>query len=83
MPKQGEEWGAANGLAKDSRTWWPRRRTAVLATVVEAALVRVVASGGPIVIVASSPADHIMVILRLASVAEAVVHRGGPKAVVH
>ena len=46
----------------------------VLATSVAAALVRVVASGGPIVVVASSPADHIVVILRLASVAEAVVH---------
>ena len=46
----------------------------VLATIVAAASVRVVASGGPIVVVASSPADHIMVILRLASVIEAVMH---------
>ena len=48
----------------------------VLPTIIATALVRVVASGGPIIIVASSPADHIVVILRLASVAEAVVHRG-------
>ena len=47
---------------------------AVLATVVAAASVRVVASGGPIVVVASLPTDHIVVILRLASVAEAVMH---------
>ena len=46
----------------------------VLATVVAAASVWVVASGGPIVIMASSPADHIVVILRLASVAKAVMH---------
>ena len=46
----------------------------VLATIVAAALVRVVASGRPIIVVASSPADHIMVILRLTSVAEAVLH---------
>jgi len=50
----------------------------VLPTVVATAPVRVVASGWPIIVVASSPADHIMVALRLASVAEAVVHRGGP-----
>ena len=74
LPKPGGERGAVDGLAKDSRARWPRRRTAVLATVVAAASVRVVASGGPIVVVASSPADHIMVILRLASVIEAVMH---------
>ena len=66
--------GAADGLAKDSRARWPRRRTAVLATVVAAASVRVVASGGPIVIMASSPADRIVVVWRLAPIAEAVVH---------
>ena len=49
----------------------------VLATVVAAALVRVIASGGPIVVVVSLPADHIMVVLHLTSVAEAVVHREG------
>ena len=42
-------------------------------TVVATASVRVVASGGPLVVVAPSPADHIVVLLRLASVAEAVV----------
>ena len=70
--------GAADGLAEDSRARRPRRRTAVLPTVIVAASVRVVASGGPIIVVAPSPADHIVVALRLASVAEAVVHRGDP-----
>ena len=46
-------------------------------TVVATASVRVVASGWPIIVVAPSPADHIVVALRLASIAEAVVHRGG------
>ena len=46
----------------------------VLPTVVATALVRVVASGGPIIVVALSPADHIVVTLRLVSIAEAVVH---------
>ena len=46
----------------------------VLATVVAAASVRVVASSGPIVVVASSPANHIMVVLRLMSIAEAIVN---------
>ena len=46
----------------------------VLATVVAAASVRVVASSGPIIIMASSPADHIVVVWRLASIAEAVVN---------
>ena len=46
----------------------------VLPAVVAATSVRVVASGEPIVVVAPSPADHIVVILRLALVAEAVVH---------
>ena len=74
MLKLGQEVGAADGLAEDSRARWPRRRTTVLPTVVATTSVRVVALGGPIVVVASSPADHIVVILRLASVAEAVVH---------
>ena len=76
MPKPGREWGAADGLAEDSRARWLRRRTVVLPTVVAAASVQVVASGGPIIVVAPSPADHIVVALCLASVAEAVVHRG-------
>ena len=55
----------------------------VLPTVVATASMRVVALGGPLVIVAPSPADHIMVALRLVSVAEAVVHRGGLEVVMH
>ena len=46
----------------------------VLPAVVVATSVRVVASGKPIIVVAPSPTDHIVVALRLASVAEAVVH---------
>ena len=49
----------------------------VLPIVVVATSVRVVASGGPIVVVAPSPVDHIVVALHLALVAEAVVHQGG------
>ena len=50
----------------------------VLPTIVVTTSVRVVASGGPIIIVAPSPTDHLVVALRLTSVAEVVVHRGGP-----
>ena len=46
----------------------------VLPTVVATTSVRVVASGGAIVVVAPSPADHIVVALCFVSVAEAVVH---------
>ena len=74
MPKPGREESDADGLAEDSRARWPRRRTAVLSTIVATALVRVVASGEPIIIVAPSLADHIVVALRLASVVEVVVH---------
>ena len=74
MPKPGQEVGAADGLAEDSRGRWPRRRTVVLPTIVATASVWVVALGGPIFVVVSSPTDHIVVVLRLASVAEAVVH---------
>ena len=74
LPKPGWEVSAADGPAEDSRARWPRRRTAVLPTVEVTALVRVVASGGPIVIVALSPADRIVVVWRLAPIAEAVVH---------
>ena len=49
----------------------------VLPTVVVTASVWVVASGGPIIIVAPSPTDHLVVALRLTSVAEVVVHQGG------
>ena len=74
MPKLGREMSTTDASAKDSRARWLRRRTAVLPTVVAATSVRVVASGEPIIVVAPSPADHIMVVLHLASVAEAVVH---------
>jgi len=55
----------------------------VLPTVVAATSARVVASGGPIVVMAPSSADDIVVALRLTSVTEGVMHRGGPEAVVH
>ena len=74
MSKLGQEVSAADVLAEDSRAKQPRRRTAVLPTVIAATSVQVVASGEPIVVVALSLTDHIMVVLRLASVAEAVVH---------
>ena len=74
MSKLGREWSAEDGLAEDSRARRPRRRTAVLPTVAAATSVWVVALGGPIIIVAPSPADHIVVALRLTSVAEVVVH---------
>ena len=83
MSKPGREVGAADGLAEDPRARWPGRRTAVLPTIVAAASVRLVASGGPIAVVALSPFDHIVVNLRLASVVEAVVNRGSLEAVVH
>ena len=73
MPELDREWSAADGLAEDSRARQPRRRTAVLPAVVAATSVWLVASGEPIVVVAPSPADHIVVLLCLASVAEAVV----------
>ena len=50
----------------------------VLSTIVAAASVQVVASSGPLIVVASSPADHLVVALRLTSVAEAVVQQGDP-----
>jgi len=74
---------SADSSAKDSRARRLRRRTAVLPTIIATASVRVVTSSGPIVVVASSPADHIVVALRLASVAEAVMHCGGLEAIVH
>ena len=63
----------ADGLAEDSRARRPRRRTAVLPVVVAATSVWVVSLGEPVVVVAPSPADHVVVLLRLASVAEAVM----------
>ena len=49
----------------------------VLPTIVATTSVWVVALGGPIVVVAPSPADHIMIALRLVSIVEAIMHRGG------
>ena len=48
----------------------------VLLTVITATSVWMVALGGPLIVVASSPADHLMVTLHLASVAEAVEQQG-------
>ena len=73
MLKPDWEVGTADGLAEDSRARWPRRRTVVLPTVVAATSVWLVASGEPIVVVAPSPTDHIVVLLCLTSVTEAVV----------
>ena len=69
---------SADGSAEDSRARRFRRRTAVLLTVITATSVRMVAPGRPLIIVASSPADHLMVSLRLALVAEVVEQQGDP-----
>ena len=50
----------------------------VFPIVVAATSVRMVALGGPLIVVAPSPADHLVVALRLALVAEAVVQQGDP-----
>ena len=50
----------------------------VLLTIITATSVRMVAPGGPLIIVASSPADHLMVSLYLALVAKAVEQQGDP-----
>ena len=78
MSKPGQEMSSADGSAEDPRAWRFRRRTAVLLTVITATSVWVVAPGGPLVVVASSPADHLMVSLRLASIGEAVKQQGDP-----
>ena len=78
MSKPGREVGAADGLAEDPRVRWPGRRTAVLPTIVAAASVWMVAVGGPLIVVASSPADHLVVVPCLASVVEAVMQQGDP-----
>ena len=72
LPKPGGEKSSADGPAEDPRAWWFRGRTAVLSAVVAIASVWVVALSGPLIVVASSPADHLMVSLYLASIAEAV-----------
>ena len=78
MPKPGREKGSADGPAEDPRAWWFRRRAAVLLAVVATTSVWVVAPSGPLVVVASLPADHLMVSLHLASIAEAVKKHGDP-----
>ena len=50
----------------------------VLLTVVAATSVRMVAPGGPLTVVAPSSADHLVVALCLALVAEVVVQQGDP-----
>ena len=50
----------------------------VFLTVISAASMRMVASSGPLPVVAPSPADHLMVALGLESVVEAIMDRGDP-----
>ena len=69
MPKPGWEMGDTDSSAKDSRAGWLRRRTAVLLAVVAATSVHMVASGGPLAVMAPSPAGYLVLVLRLASVA--------------
>ena len=78
LSKLGREMSSTDGSAEDLRARQFRRRTAVLLTVITATSVRMVASGGPLIVVASSPADHLMVSLHLALVAEAVEQQGDP-----
>ena len=72
MSKLGREVGATDGFAEDLRARGPRRRTTVLLAVVATASVWLVAPSGPLVVVPSSPADHLMVPLHLTSIAKAV-----------
>ena len=69
---------SADGSVEDSRARRFRRRTAVLLTVITATSVWMVAPSGPLIVVASSPADHLMVSLHLALVAEVVELQGDP-----
>ena len=78
LPKLGQEKSSVDGPAEDPRAWRFRRRTAVLLAIIAAASVWVVAPGGPLVVVASSPADYLMVSLRLSSIAEAIKQQGDP-----
>ena len=78
MPKPGWEMCSMDGSAEDPRAWRLRRRTTVFLTIIMATSVWVVAPCGPLVVVASSPADHLMVCLHLALVAEAVELPGDP-----
>jgi len=78
LAKPGQKLSIADGSTEDSRARWFRRRTAVFLTVISAASMRMVASSGPLTVVAPSPADHLVVALGLALVVEAVVDRGDP-----
>ena len=78
MSKPSWEMSSADGSAEDPRTRWFRRRTAILLTVIMATSVWMVAPGGPLIVVAPSSANYIVVALRLASDVEAVVDRGDP-----
>ena len=69
MPKLGWEMGDTDSSAKDSGAGWLRRRTAVLLAGVAATSVHMVASGGPLAVMAPSPAGYLVLVLRLASVA--------------
>jgi len=78
LPKPGWELSVADGSTEDPRARWFRRGTAVFLAVITAAPMRMVASGGPLTVVASSSADHLMVSLHLASITEAVKKHGDP-----
>ena len=78
MPKTGQELGDTDSSAEDSRARWLRRRAAVFLAVVAATSVHMVASGGPLTVVASSSADYLMVSLPLVSIVEAVKEHGDP-----
>ena len=78
MPKMGQELGDTDSSAEDSRARWLRRRAAVFLAVVAATSVHMVALGGPLTVVASSSADHLMVSLHLVSIVEAVKKHGDP-----
>ena len=73
LAKPSQKLSIADGSTEDSRARWFRRRTAVLPTIIAATSVRMVAAGGPLIVVASSPADHLVVTPRLALVTEVVV----------
>ena len=67
-----------DGPTEDPRAWRLRGRTMVLTAVVATASVWVVAPTGPLVVVPSSPADHLMVSLHLVSIAEVVQKHEDP-----
>ena len=50
----------------------------VLLAVITATSMRMVAPGGPLIVVALSPADHLVVTLHLTSIAEVVEQQGDP-----